>query len=174
MIEENIPTNIDKIFSRLNKFILRCKDTICQVNCFQLKSIRKNMVTKIYTENSVYNKPLVFLIGVSLFDAKGMQEIVKAGLESIDKRVETDLDLDEQRVSVIRDFIFSHNNLSVDIFEEKIYLSSGNNRLEIFTMYAEDSSKYLFVRSLCVFLAICGKSVSNNIDEVELNDYGRI
>lgn len=169
---EEIPNPISETFSNLNRIFFRCKDFLSEKDSLELKTIRKNMVTKVYCDGSIYYKPVVFLLAVSLFDTKRMIEVVKAGLESIHKNVKTDIEVDESNVEEIREFIRSANTVSVELVDNSIIFNSNGEKLNIFTTDIDDSAKHFLVRSLCVFLAICGKTVSNNIENIRLNDYG--
>lgn len=171
---EEISNPLSETFSNLNRIFFRCKDSLSDSECFELKTYRKNLVTKIYCEGSVYSKPVVFLFAVSLLDTKRMIEVVKAGLESAQKNIVVNYDVDKSSVDEIREFIRSANTICVEHIDNSILISSNGEKLNIFTTDIDDAAKHLLVRSLCVFLAICGKTVTNNIDNIKLNDYGCI
>lgn len=169
------------LFSNLDTLFFDYKDAFSDRNEFNLKTFRKNMVTKVYCEKTTFGKPLTFLFSVSYFNSARMHEVVIAGLKYMKKKTTSTENVDVEFVEKIHDFLEMNTNFSVELVENSIFLCDrkitlghSQQRMELFNIEGDESAKHMLVRSLCIFLASCEKTITNNLDEVRLNDYGQI
>jgi len=158
---------------KLNRLLLEAKDTLEESDVFKLSIFRKNLVTKILTQKTSSRPPFVLLLAVSYLDSKRMLEVVSGCLQLINKRVDTPLELDNSFIERFIEFMNENGSIVVQVEQSSIYVTQNGKALEIFKDDSLDSTAtYILARSLCVLLAMTGKTVSNNFDKQTLNDYG--
>jgi len=157
----------ESLEKRLSNIFFKYKDIIEQNNTFKLNIFTKNMVTKIHSNKHTW------LFYVSDFDNKKLLEIVIAGLSSINKKIITEESFDITNVDEITEFLNSSYNIFISLENDGIFLVTFKKSLKIISINDLDKvANQMLVRSLGIFLAICGKNVSSNIDSISLNDYG--
>ncbi len=162
---------ISHSFSKMFSFY---KDLLCKQNSFNLNIFRKNLVTKVFCSKLNAEDSCTFLFSVSYFNDQKLLGIVAAGLEYLGKKVHTEKELDIYFVNTLKQYLSTNGSFIVNLNQNSISLYSNKSKLELIDIESDEASKQLLVRSLCVFFAICGKTVSNNLDITKLNDYGCI
>lgn len=163
----------DLAINLLNKLFFSAKDILMENEFFTLESRKKNLVTKIIPIN--ISNPFVFLLSVSYLNEKRMIEVVYACLSSIGKSVKTNIDIDDDFVNSLHEFLTSCSKVKVCLENDSIFLQNERSSILVFQDDKIDLPAFsILSRSLSVLLAIIGKTASNNQDSVRLNDYGYI
>lgn len=158
-------------FSKMFSFY---KDLLYKYDSFNLNILRKNLVTKVFCSKPIIRDSCTFLFSVSYFNDQKLLEIVTAGLEYLGKKVNTEKELDIYFINTLKQYLSTNSSFFVNLDQNSVLLYSNKNKLELLNIESDEPSKHLLVRSLCVFFAMCGKTVSNNLDTTKLNDYGCI
>lgn len=160
-------------FESLNKLIYAYKDAFAARNEFSICSSVKNMVLKVYSEKTGHN-PLVFLVAPSYFDKTRAQTIVAAGLAYLGKKVNCESDIDSDFSEKLQEFLCSGVAVKLELVEDTIFATSKYSKIELLRTNSDEAAKQMLMRSLCIFFASCEKEVTNNLDSVAINEYGRV
>ena len=160
-------------FESLNKLIYSYKDAFAAQNEFSIGSTVKNMVLKVYSEKIGY-APLVFLVAPSFFDKNKAESIVAAGLTYLGKKVQPSCEIDLAFSERLQEFLCSGVAIKLELIEDTISATSKYDKIELLRTSSDESAKQMLLRSLCIFFASCEKEVTNNLDSVAINEYGRV
>jgi len=151
--------------------LFRNKDILHNVDDIDIYFNRINLVSKVYSK--IHNEHVVFLCSFSYANKSRLCEIVMGALSSIQIRCSCDFEYDFEFVDYMRTFIQSHHNIYVHIENNILSLRNNSKFLLLADLGDTDrASQFSLCRSLCILLAMCGKIVHNNLDDIVLNDYG--
>lgn len=163
----------EKLIKESEKICFLYKDILQKRDSFTLDAICKNTVTKVFAIEENDQKPIVFLVSPSFYDKKRLLEIVCACLKSINKEVKTNIEISLEEVKEFSLKIFYSYLIEIKILDNSICCIMDNEVIKLLDVTEVDSSsKNIIARSLCILFAFCGKTVSNNIDNFIINDYG--
>lgn len=175
MTRETIKNLEHAKFSTTNKklcnLLFKNRDILHSVDSINIYYNRVNLISKIYTK--INCEHIVFLCSFAYSDRIRLCEIAMGALSSMKIKCFCEFQYDTEFVDFMRTFIQS--NMHISVYMENNILSLRNNSkfLLLADLGETDlASQQSLCRSLCILLAMCGKVVSNNLDEVVLNDYG--
>ena len=160
-------------FESLNKLIYAYKDAFAAQNEFSIRSSIKNMILKVYS-TKIGHSPLTFLVAPSYFDRNRAESIVGAGLIYLGKRVQSSCEIDQVFSERLQEFLCSGVAVRLELVENSISAISKYDKIELLRTESDESAKQMLLRSLCVFFVSCEKEVTNNLDSVAINEYGRV
>jgi len=162
-----------KAVRHINAMIFDAKNILADDSVYELGTYRKNMVTKVVAAKTSNRPAFVFLMAVSYFDSNRMLEIAKAGLQSMRKEVKTKEPLNEEFVTNLTSTLSCSTNLTIVATQDAIRLVSELGAFMLMDKLSLDEPAMgLLVRSISLFFAMCGKTVSTNLDDAKINDYG--
>jgi len=164
--------SVDRL-GNLNRLIYSYKDAFSARKEFKLCFSVVNMVTKVYSEK-IGHDTLTFLVAPSYFDKTRELSIVHAGLTCLGNRVQSDYEIDMDFSEKLQDFLNSTTSIILWLVEDCIYATSKYSKIELIKTMSDEPAKQMLLRSLCIFFACCEKEVTNNIDLIVINDYGRV
>ena len=162
-------------YSRINKkistLLYRSKDVFGTVSTINLECNRVNLITKIYAK--IYNEYLTFLISPGYSNRTRLFEIVAGCLSSCSRSVTHKEEWDSTYIQYLSAFLQNNQTVTVHLENNVITLRNTSRCMFLCELdNVDDASQQSLARSICILLAMCGKVVSNNIDDVILNDYG--
>lgn len=118
-------------------------------------------------------RPFVFFTASSFLDSNRMTEVVVACLRLAGKTAKTNIVLQEEFIRSFCETIQYKNSIDVLLTESSISILNNDISFMVFDVQDIDApAKHMLLRSFCMLLAFCGKTVRNNQDKVVLNDYG--
>lgn len=177
-MEEQKVSKADPFAKKINRILFHYKDLITYSDNFYLDFNKSNISTKILCKNQNASKPFVLLFCSSEQNESYLTEIAIACIKSCDssKKVTTNIKVNNRTIESLCAFIKESEYFIIEYKKDFLYLSKNNNEsikiLEVKKM--DKPSIFSLVASLSILLASCSKTVTNNIDSMELNDYGCI
>ena len=156
------------IVQKLNSVIFSLKKVLKTKSKLNL-SLEQNSLTLRAVGNSQ-----VFLICPFITNKNRILEIVAACAASMDMESNYQESLDDNFISNLLDFICSTDKIFIKSQQNGQVLLISNS--QEFTVLEDTGlgkiGTSIFVRSLCVLLAVCGKEVTNSYDSTKLNNQG--
>jgi hypothetical protein len=117
-------------------------------------------------------KKIVLFCCIGFHNTSFLQDLVIASLKSANINVSTQ-ESDLVFCESLCDFLKQRKSIAVCLKDNTISCQSEGTYFQICELEHLDlPAQEFFVRSLCLLLAVCGKNVSNTIDNFELNEYG--
>lgn len=142
---------------------------------FELEHTKNNGLTKFFAKNTFTHQQCTLFCALGNVDITRIAEIVLGCLLSCGLQASTKLLINQEFSQNLAFFIQKGANLTISLDKNTISAKTSEKYHAIIELDSIDrASQEYFLRSLCVLIAACGKNVSNNVDELIINEYGII
>lgn len=165
--------SFEHIHKNVQSILFKFKDLKHNSARIEILTHRTNLTTKIYCRNKVTSENFTFLVSPSYNNKVLLLNIVAAVLISNNFDIESSEKYNNDFVSNLSCFLEENNNIKVCLESDIICLRTDDKFTELMNVQnTEKVAKQVLLRSLCILLAMVGKNVTNNMDNLALNDYG--
>lgn len=163
------------LHQNLCKYLFHLRDFFTNSCQFELEYTKSNGLLKFFAKNTFTNQQRTLFCALGNVNIIRIAEIVHGCLLSCGLQSSTKLNINEEFSENLSFFIQKSANLTISLDGNTISARTSENYHAIIELDNMDrASQEYFLRSLCVLIAACGKNVSNNVDELIVNEYGII
>lgn len=169
------PRDLASLHSTLSKYLFKVRDVLTQIQSLELFLYEQNSVFKLFCKNPYTNEDITLFCSMTNLEQRKFFSIVRGALLSlgIKTTAQTEIDVEFSRNFAV--FLKNHVNVCVCLDDNTCALRAGVAYFVIAELEGADRvSQEHFLRSLCTLISLCGKNVSNNLDNVLMNEYGII